>query len=145
MTVLEYATEKQRPLMCFLSAGLSAKDIHKEMFPVYCGKCLSRKAVHNWVEKRGKRCADDEGVETDVRKWLRQQSIGFYAAGFDALVKRCDERIDAGLEYVENYFFFMFEYNMVEVLYPSVTYLLTPLQSRVCSINMNCQVDFALN
>jgi hypothetical protein len=31
--------------------GHSAEDIHKEMFPVYGGKCLSRKAVHNWVEK----------------------------------------------------------------------------------------------
>jgi transposase len=31
--------------------GLNAKDIHKEMFPVYDGKCLSCKSVHNWVEK----------------------------------------------------------------------------------------------
>jgi hypothetical protein len=31
--------------------GLNEKDIHKEMFPVYYGECLSRKAVHNWVEK----------------------------------------------------------------------------------------------
>jgi hypothetical protein len=31
--------------------GLNAEDIHKEMFPVYGGKCLSGKAVHNWVEK----------------------------------------------------------------------------------------------
>jgi hypothetical protein len=31
--------------------GLNAKDIHKEIIPVYGGKCLSRKAVHNWVEK----------------------------------------------------------------------------------------------
>jgi hypothetical protein len=30
---------------------LNTKDIHKEMFPVYGGKCLSRKAVHNRVEK----------------------------------------------------------------------------------------------
>jgi hypothetical protein len=30
--------------------GLNAKDIHKEIFPVYGGKCLSCKAVHNWVE-----------------------------------------------------------------------------------------------
>jgi hypothetical protein len=27
------------------------KDINKEMFPVYGGKCLSRKAVHKWIEK----------------------------------------------------------------------------------------------
>jgi hypothetical protein len=26
--------------------GLNAKDIHKEMFPVYGWECLSRKAVH---------------------------------------------------------------------------------------------------
>jgi hypothetical protein len=30
--------------------GLNAKDIHEEMFLVYGGKCLSRKAVHNWME-----------------------------------------------------------------------------------------------
>jgi hypothetical protein len=29
-----------------------------------------------------------EEVETEVRKWLRQPSKDFYAAGFDALVKR---------------------------------------------------------
>jgi hypothetical protein len=43
--------------------GLSAKDIHKEMFPVYGGKCSSRKAVHNWVEKfsQGRsKVADDD-------------------------------------------------------------------------------------
>jgi hypothetical protein len=51
---------------------LNAKDIRKEMFPVYGGKCLSRKAVHDWVEKRGKYFADDEEVETDVRKWPRE-------------------------------------------------------------------------
>jgi hypothetical protein len=31
----------------FVAKGLSAKDIHKEIFPVSGGKCLSRKAVHN--------------------------------------------------------------------------------------------------
>jgi hypothetical protein len=29
--------------------GFNAKDIHKEMFLVYGGKCLSRKAVQNWM------------------------------------------------------------------------------------------------
>jgi hypothetical protein len=36
----------------------------------------------------GKRLADDEEVETEVRNWLRQRSKDLYAAGFDALVKR---------------------------------------------------------
>jgi hypothetical protein len=29
--------------------GLNVKDIHKEMFLVYSGKCLPPKTVHNWV------------------------------------------------------------------------------------------------
>jgi hypothetical protein len=38
----------------------------------------------------------DEEVETEVRKWLRQQSKDFYFAGFDALVKRWDKYVDVG-------------------------------------------------
>jgi hypothetical protein len=49
-TVLEYTTEEQRCVVRFLWAkGLNAKDINKEMFPVYGGKCLSRKAFHYWA------------------------------------------------------------------------------------------------
>jgi transposase len=48
----EYSTEEQHSVVCFLLAeGLNAKHIHKEMFPVYSGKYLLCKAVHNWVEK----------------------------------------------------------------------------------------------
>jgi hypothetical protein len=36
-----------------------------------------------------------------VRKWLRQQSKDFYAAGFDALVKRWDKCISVSGGYVE--------------------------------------------
>jgi hypothetical protein len=85
--------------------GLSAKYIHKEMFSVCDGKCLLRKAVHSWVEKHGERFADDEEVETEVRKWPRQQSKDFCAAGFDALVKRWDVCINVGGGYVEKCFF----------------------------------------
>jgi hypothetical protein len=48
-TVLEeYTTEEQRSVVSFwMAKGLNAKDIHKEIFPVYAGKRLSRKAVHN--------------------------------------------------------------------------------------------------
>jgi hypothetical protein len=43
-------TEEQRHVEFFLWAkGLEARDIYKEMFLVYDGKCLSRKAVHIWV------------------------------------------------------------------------------------------------
>jgi hypothetical protein len=61
------------------------------MFTVYGGKCLSPKAVHNWVERCGKRFPDDKDVETEAWKWLRQQSRDLYAAGFDTLVKRWDK------------------------------------------------------
>jgi hypothetical protein len=64
------------------------KDIHKEMFPVYGGKCLALKAVHNWVEKRIRHFADDM-----MRDLLKQQSKDSYAAGFDAMVKRWDKCI----------------------------------------------------
>jgi histone-lysine N-methyltransferase SETMAR len=48
----------------------------------------------------GKRFADDEDAETEARKWLRQQSEDFYAAGFDALVKRWAKCINVDGEYV---------------------------------------------
>jgi hypothetical protein len=34
----------------FVGKELNAKDILKVMFPVCGGKCLSRKALHDWVE-----------------------------------------------------------------------------------------------
>jgi hypothetical protein len=46
--------------------GLNVKDIHKGMFPVLSGKSLSHKAVHKWVEKRGKHFE----VKTEAQKWL---------------------------------------------------------------------------
>jgi hypothetical protein len=53
VTVLEEcAIEEQRSVVRFLWAkGLNVRNIYEEMCPVYGGKCLSRKAVHNWVEK----------------------------------------------------------------------------------------------
>jgi hypothetical protein len=73
-TVLkECITEGQRSVVRFLWAkGLSAKDIHKEMSPINGGKCLLRKAFHNWVAntslmtKRLKRGA--EVAEATVRR-----------------------------------------------------------------------------
>jgi hypothetical protein len=74
--------------------GLTAKDINTEVFLVYGGKCLSRKAVHNRVTN-----------VSVMKKWLRQQSKCFYGAVFDALVKRWDKYINVGGGYVEKYFF----------------------------------------
>jgi hypothetical protein len=89
VTMIEGCTPKeQRPFVHFLWAnGLNAKGINKEMFPIYVGKCLSRKAVHSWAEKRGKCFNDDDEVETEEWKWLKQQSKDFYVAGFDPLIR----------------------------------------------------------
>jgi hypothetical protein len=74
-------------LYVFVDNKLIAKGIHKEMFPVYCGKCLSPKAVHNWVEKfsQGRSKVADDADQ--VRTWLRQQSKDLRVVGFDELVK----------------------------------------------------------
>jgi hypothetical protein len=49
--------------------GLNAKNILKEMYPVYGGKCLSHKAVHIWVKEfsQGRsKVADDAGPGAEV-------------------------------------------------------------------------------
>jgi hypothetical protein len=48
-----------------------------------------------------KRFADENKVETEVLKWLRQQSKDFNVAGFDALVTRWDNCTNVGGRYVE--------------------------------------------
>jgi hypothetical protein len=63
--------------------GLGAKDIHKEIFSVYGGKCLSRKAVHNWVHNSFKDVRKSQIMPEQVWKWLRQQSKDLCAAGVD--------------------------------------------------------------
>jgi hypothetical protein len=51
-TVLEeYATEEQHCIVRFYGKMTQCKGYSLKMFPVYSEKCLSRKAVHNWVEK----------------------------------------------------------------------------------------------
>jgi hypothetical protein len=44
-----YNEELRSAVRSLWAKGLNTKAIHKEMFPVYGGKCLSCKAVHNWV------------------------------------------------------------------------------------------------
>jgi hypothetical protein len=95
------------------------------MFPVYGGRCLSRKAVHNWVEKfsQGRlKVADDE---TEVSKWLRQVKrllcCGFRCTGKAMWqVYQCWSRI-----YREMSIFSKFEYNMFYGLYISICDLFT--------------------
>jgi hypothetical protein len=106
--VLEgYTTEVQRYDVRLLWAEeVNAKDIHKEIFPVYDWRFTTGS------RKVAKCSVDDEEVETEVRKWLR-----LYAAGFEALgrVYQCWWRIYREV----NVFFFQVRIAiMFYVLYP---------------------------
>jgi hypothetical protein len=86
-TLIEkYATEEQRSAVRILWAkGLSAKDIHKEMFPDYGGKCLLLKAVHTWVEKfshgRSKVAGSRPGAEMTGTTFKRLRRCVFRLTG----------------------------------------------------------------
>jgi hypothetical protein len=108
--------------------GLSAKNVNKEIFSVYGGKCFSRKAVHNWVKKFSEghsKVADDE---TEVRKLLRQQSKTPLCCGFRRTGKamgqvyRCWWRTCREINVL---FFPGSNITFFYVLYPFMTYLLT--------------------
>jgi hypothetical protein len=72
------------------------------MFHVYGGKCVSRKAFHNWGKKFFQGRSRKSQMMTDqVRLWMRHQSKDFHAAGFNALVKRWDKCMSVGEEDVE--------------------------------------------
>jgi hypothetical protein len=82
--------------------------------------------VYSGSQLGGKRFVDVEDVETEVQKWLRQQSKDCYVVGFDALIKQWDMCINIGGGYIEKlYFFSRFEYHVFYVLYPFVIYLVT--------------------
>jgi hypothetical protein len=53
----------------------------------------------------GRRFADDEEVQMEVWKWLRQQSKDFYAVGFDTLVNQWNKRISVRGGCVNTFFF----------------------------------------
>jgi hypothetical protein len=97
-TVLEECITEEQPSVVFFAGkwDLMQRIFIKKLFLFTVRSVCRVKRFH----LHGKRFADEE-VETEVRKSLRQQSKDFYAAGFDALVKRWDKCISAGGGYVE--------------------------------------------
>jgi hypothetical protein len=95
-TLLEGFTTKEQRSVVFFFCGhnYSMQGIFIKMFAVYEAECLSRKAVHNWVQKRGRCFSHDEEVETKVRKWLRQQPKDLCGSGFKAVVNLWDKCIN---------------------------------------------------
>jgi hypothetical protein len=122
-TVLESILPKRSVLLCVFCGQ---KDIHKEMLPVYGGKCLSRKAVHSWVEEfsQGRsKVADDARPGADV---IEITVNIFLCCAFQFTGKatghmyQCWWRICQEIKV----FFSRFEYHMFYVLHPFVIYLL---------------------
>ena len=80
---------------------MEAKDIQKEMLPMYGEHCLSRQAVPNWVQmfSEGRTSIEDEHRVGLIA--FRQQLKEFFAAGFQGLVKRWDKCLNLYGDYVE--------------------------------------------
>jgi hypothetical protein len=134
----DYTTEEQRSVVRFLWAiGPNTKDIHKEMFPFYSGKCWSRKAVHNCVEKlsqRRSKVADDARPGAEVAEPTAKT---FLCCGFRRTGKAMGQVYQSWWSIcLEINVFSRFEYHMFYVLYLFVTYLLT-LPRTWC--NMRCK------
>jgi hypothetical protein len=112
VTVLEeYTTEDERSVVLFMwEEGLKAKDIRKEMFPVYGGKCLSRKAAKNSLKYVRKL----QMMPDQMRKRPRQQSKDFSEAGFQRTGKAMGQVYQYWWKICREIhdFFFRFEYHM---------------------------------
>jgi len=85
--------------------GMEAKDVHKEMLPMHSEHCLSRQAVHNWVQKfsEGRTSIENEQragrpVEIATPETLQRVED---AAGFQGFVKRWDKCLNLYGDYVE--------------------------------------------
>jgi hypothetical protein len=113
--------------------GLDAKDIHNEIFSAYGGKCLSRKAVQNWVDKFSQGCAK---VADDARRGLPVEIATEATVQLVEELIRADRRITIdsvamGQVYqcwcgiYREIHYFRVEYRMFYVLYSFVTYFPT--------------------
>jgi hypothetical protein len=131
---LAWAVYYRRAEFCcafFLWAkGLNAKNIHNEIFPIYSGKCLSRKAVRNCVVKfslRHSKVAHDarpgaEVAETTVKRllccWFQRAGKAMGQA-YQYWGRICREM------------FLLLSNHMFYILYPIVIHLLTRLWCRM--------------
>jgi hypothetical protein len=83
-TVLECNIEEQHSVVRFLRVkGLMQRICIKKCFVFTAGSVCRVKLFTS-----GGKYFADEKVETEMRKWLRQQSKDFCVAGFNTLVKR---------------------------------------------------------
>jgi hypothetical protein len=114
----------RRTVFCYAflwAKGPSAKDIYKEMFPVHGWKCLSRKAVHNWVadvslmmKRLKRRCGSGWDNSQNTSSGFRRTDKAM------GQVYQCWRRICREIN-----FFSQVRISHISILYPFVTYLTT--------------------
>ena len=80
---------------------MEAKDIHKEMLPMYGEHCLSCQAVHNWVQKfsEGRTSIEDEHLAGRPVEIATPETLQHVEDR--GLVKRWDKCLNLYGDYVE--------------------------------------------
>jgi hypothetical protein len=101
-TVLERNTEEKR-FLCVLCAQKDSmqRTFTKKCFLFTVGSVCRVKRFTTGSRNSLKAVRNPQMMPDQLRKWLRQQPKYFYGAGFEALVKRWDKRINVGGGYVE--------------------------------------------
>jgi hypothetical protein len=101
-TVLEECiTEEQRSVVFFCGQKDSIQRIFiKKCSPFMVGSVCRVKGLKTGPRNSIKGVGKSQMIPDQMRKWLREQSKDFYAAGFDALIKRWGKFINVGGGYV---------------------------------------------
>jgi hypothetical protein len=101
--VLECSTEEQRSDMHFFCGQKDSMQriFIKKYFLFTVGSVCRVKRFTAGSRNSLKDVRKPQVMPGQVRKWLRQQLKDFYAAGFDALVKRWDKHISVSRGYFE--------------------------------------------
>jgi hypothetical protein len=89
----------RRTAFCYAflwAKGFNAKDIHKKCFLFTVGSVYGVKRFISESRNSLKDVRKLQMMPDQERKWLKQQPKDFYAAGFDALVKRWGKCINVG-------------------------------------------------
>jgi hypothetical protein len=114
----------------FVSKMSQCTENSLKKFPVYGGKCLSRKAVHNWVEKfsQGRsKIADDARPGAEVAETTDKRLL---CCRFRSTGKAMGQVYQSWWGICREINVFpRFKYNMFYVIYTFVTYLLTLLRT----------------
>jgi hypothetical protein len=107
-TVLMYfIPEEQGSVVLFCGQKDSIKMVFtKKCFMFTVGRVFRVKQFTSGSINSLKDVRKSQMIPNQLKKWLAQQSKDFYAAGFDALVKRWNKCISVGGEYVKKYMFF---------------------------------------